>query len=272
MPALIGRMLGIAAIGALVLAASCAPQRPLDGAGPEEVITPAPDPQDRDAIKTSVSVLIDLSRTWHNTKDKARNKDVLDSVFSAVATAADDVQPMSFRVHPIGEASLNRPVYCSVTYAFNFFGGGGPRDPNTLKDRKKLLAYLTGETGCTDQILRLKPEGRTEITSAIVTAVRSNELRPALSRQILVILSDLQEDPISDYNLDLLNLKSVQILILYRALSDDQIVQSLLDKRVEEWKQKLRARGAKVQAAMDTAAAAGGGDIARILRNGVIEN
>jgi hypothetical protein len=150
---------------------------------------------------------------------------------------------------------------------------GDAREAHVLLDDSfELRAYLIGENGCTEGIFRLPTEMRTELTSAIVTAIRADELADATTKRLLVILSDLKEEPISQETLDAVTLKGVQVLILYRALPDDQIDQRQLEARIADWKQRLRARGATVQAAIDTAVAASGADVTRIIKTSVTEN
>lgn len=212
------------------------------------------------------AVLVDLSGTWHNEQSRTLNSKLLKIIGAALVKATEDSAacPTAIRYHVIGSNSLYRQPVCTVNYVPTLLSQKGG-DPTLITNRRGLQAYLS-ET-C-PLLLNADEEKQTQVTAALVTALNSMAGVPHALRRI-VVYSDLKEEPIQKYDLSNVDFSGVDVILLYRALSEDQKDPTLLDQRISQWTQQLEKRGARVLAAPDSGVGASVGDLAKLLASGI---
>jgi len=260
---------------ALALVAACSPAKPAPSQTeaaaklapaaakqtPNECSTSAP-------VTTNYAVLVDLSKTWHNDASRGRNETYLKNVGAAISQAALDPRncPTAVRYHLIGKGSLFREPVCYATFVPMLMAQAGG-DPNLITDRKKIQKYLVEKCPL---LLKAPPEQSTEVTAAFVTAVKSMNKNSRYKR--VIVFSDLKEEPVSKYDISKDDFTGVEVVLIYRALPEDQADPRLLQGRIEYWTQKLESRGAQVIAEPDTGLAMSVGDLTAILQKGIGKN
>lgn len=241
----------LAAFAMLSIAYACSPEDP-HAANGGQLNPPSPNGptiQDADATHSNFAVLVDLSATWHNERDRIRNERLLRSVAQALPMAAErgvNLMPARIRYHLIGRDTLYAEPLCATSYGRFLM----PR-PGVMGTPEKLDEYLTT---CVRAAMSRPPQEFTEITAAIKSAVSvmSDPAHPDLiTPRRIIILSDMLEDLEGTApELSAEELAGVDILLLYRALPEDRRDPSRL-QRIEDWSQRLRTLGARVVALTD---------------------
>jgi len=198
----------------------------------------------RDEVPGAViSVLVDLSATWHNPRSTGYNAGVLKSVGATIAQASIELpKPVSVRFHVIGKASLARPPICRRDFRPSLLGLGA--SATTEIKPKAFRDYLTGF--CPDFILHQPPEPETEISAAILTALEATAMVSRGTPRILIILSDFKEDTKVRYQLGRADLTGARAILLYRTLPEDRANIAGQRARVQYWRRLLERHGAKV--------------------------
>jgi hypothetical protein len=204
---------------------------------------------DAEQPRSETYVLVDLSETWQNPTDRDRNQRVLAEVGQGIAVVAETVEPpIAVQYRVIGQGSLGREPICDVLYRPSLIAIREERPDYLITKASKLKSYLGVD--CPALIVRQPPEKLTEI-SATIASVATLPPRPGVKR-FLIIASDFREEtrgapaPLPD-------LKQYRVLLIYRALRDDQIQPADLDDRVEHWRALLSDKGATVTTTPDTA-------------------
>lgn len=210
-----------------------------------------------------VSVLVDLSATWHNRGSLAYNNQLLGSVGRSIGSAAVSMpKPLSVRYHIIGTASLGRQPICRVDFAPSLLGFGAA-EPFVQRDRLAFSKYLSAD--CPAHTLRQAPEPTTEITAAILAAKEAMALTPASVPRVYIIMSDFREEGPSGFTLKGVNFNRSRVILLWRTLREDKIDPAQLSARVKLWKDELARHGARVSAFSDSAAIASPDDLVRLI-------
>lgn len=238
------------ALAVAVMLFACSPSDE-DGVNCAEI---ADDPE---ALCVAVDVLVDLSATWHNANDEAVNERLLRTVGGSLVAAAADLYPIKITYRIIGEQSLGRPPICRVIYRQSSIGGlggneiviarrlGEPRPgQNTLQN------FLQND--CPSGLLMSRMEDVTLISSAVKTSSESMSQYDEQVAQRIIILSDMKEEPPQPLAFENVDLTGVDILLLYRTLSEDQERPAERDRRLDEWTSKLENAGARVIRMDDT--------------------
>lgn len=202
-------------------------------------------PTDRDAIHVRFMVLVDLSETWHNDPARQRNMGLLSAVNAAVATAAEagNNNPAAISYYLISANNYFAEVHCNTTYTLALIPG-----EDGYYARGPLLEYLDT---CARAALERPTENVTPIFAAIATAAETMRDAPGQepTAKRIVILSDLKEEsgppPPHDPN----DLAGFDVIVLFRALPEDQRDPALLQQRIRSWRQELSGRGARVTSA-----------------------
>lgn len=196
-----------------------------------------------------VSVLVDLSETWHNDQAGERNFDVLAELGYGIAQyAVERDPPFAIQYFVIGRGSLEREPECDTLYLPGMTGGR-KSDPDYLVRRPKKLRTALGMT-CPYKLLGLKPEPLTEIWAAIATA--NAQPHGPRTRRTIIIVSDFLEETLSAPDRDI-DLNGIHVLMLYRPLSEDQLIRGSMRQRLDQWSRLLVNRGATVETLPDTA-------------------
>jgi hypothetical protein len=203
-----------------------------------------------DVPASELFLLVDLSETWHNLRDDARNLRVLTEIGMASAEAAETISsdsgaPVAVQARIIGAGSLEREPACDVVYLKQMIATQTDKEYQ-LGDLRSLRSYLG--TDCPAKLLALPPEPRTEISNALLS-VANRGAAGAANRKI-VIASDFLEEasqPVSP-----LDLEGYDVLMLYRPLPQDQADPEAMRLRVLQWKQLLGSLKATVRAVPDT--------------------
>lgn len=198
--------------------------------------------------RSSVSILVDLSQTWHNERDLKQNQLVLAAVTeAAVQLGALFTPPTHIRVLPIGDASLLRPPLCEAIFDPKLISSSSGNG-SVFTQERALRRYIKDD--CITFVLSRSREDFTDISGAIDSAARMAALQPGTERAI-VILSDMLEDlPAGQIPSDLA-LQGYRILIVYRALETDRKQPALLNERLSDWKARLSNAGAEVEVVAD---------------------
>lgn len=242
------------ALGVLALGSCGDPKPPAE----ESEAAPITDP---DAVHARVAVLVDLSETWHNEASRARNGRLLTLVNEAVATAAEDVNgnPLAFSYYPISANNYFTDPICSGSYTVSLIPG-----EEGFFRREDLLGYMNDI--CVRAALQLRPQQVTPIAAAIISAAGSMQDPPGepRSRKQLIILSDMKEEGGAQPPHAERDLEGFDIIILFRALPEDQSDPTLLQARLQAWQRALETRGAHVYARPDTGVTSP--DLVRTLR------
>jgi hypothetical protein len=202
------------------------------------------DPNNR-RPKVTVSVLVDLSETWHNAHSDGLDRRILGAVGDAIVGASNDLpKPIAVRYHAIGAASLGREPVCSVTYRPSVFSLG-PASQGTLTDRTKFARYVSDE--CPEMFLQTPVEPATEISAAIITASRALQLTRTGVPKIFVILSDFKEESATQFTFRGLDFRGAKFLLVYRTLEEDRRDPGEQNAKLREWQSRLTNLGAKVE-------------------------
>lgn len=212
------------------------------------------------------AILVDLSGTWHNEESRSFNESLLQTIGAALVKATEEVAtcPTAVRYHVIGSDSLYRRPVCYATYVPTMMARGSS-DPSLITRPRQFQEYLT-ET-C-PLLLNAEPEKQTQVTATLVTSLNSMAGLQSSARRI-VVFSDLKEEPVQQYDLSSVDFAGVDVVLLYRALPEDQRDPTLLEQRVAAWTLQLEARGAHVVAAPDTGLGSSVGDLAKLLGAGI---
>ncbi|MBM3575732.1 MAG: hypothetical protein FJX39_08465 [Alphaproteobacteria bacterium] len=211
--------------------------------------------------RSTVSILVDLSETWHNEQSKLANQKILQTVAEGVTELGRLLRPpVHIRMLPIGDASLLRPPLCEALYDPKLISSA-PKDTRVFTQEKPLLKYL--KVDCVLFILSRPKEKFTDISGAIDSASRFASIQAGADR-ILIILSDMLEELPINVTAANISLPTFRSLILYRTLNDDRKNPSLLDKRLNEWKAKIGSAGSEITMIPDEGVVSG--QIVRLLR------
>lgn len=203
------------------------------------------DPSNR-RPKIAISVLVDLSETWHNAEADNLDRRVLRAVGSALVGASNRLpKPISVRYHAIGEASLGREPICATTFRPSAFSMG-KEELGIIRNREQFARFVESE--CPDMFMAREVEGSTEIVAAIVTADRALGLTRKAVPRVFVILSDFKEESRVGYSFRGVDLKGSKFLLVFRTLNQDRMDPALQLERIAEWKRRLSRAGAQVQA------------------------
>lgn len=202
------------------------------------------DPSNR-RPKFAISVLVDLSETWHNPSSDELDLRVLSAVGGAIVGASNRLpKPISVRYHAIGEASLGREPICSTTFRPSAFAMG-KEEVGIIRSREQFARYVQSE--CPDMLIKRRVESSTEIVAAIVTADRALQLTRGGVPKVFIILSDFKEESIAGYTFRGVDLTGSKFLLVYRTLPEDRLDPTLQRERIAEWKRRLVRAGAKVK-------------------------
>lgn len=195
-----------------------------------------------DEVRSSITVLVDLSRTWLNDASAGDNRRVMQTIGKSIAEMPRHYRtPIHIRYVPIGDNSLLRPPLCQAIYDPKLIGQRTAKSLQITKEHE-LLKYLTQD--CIEFILKRKPEPFTDITGALDSASRLTAAQVGDTRAI-VVLSDMVEDRRPSQTQSPLSLGGFVVVVMYRALADDRQHPDRLDKRLSEWRAVLNRSGTK---------------------------
>jgi hypothetical protein len=177
------------------------------------------DPSNR-RPKVAISILVDLSETWHNPESDPLDRRVLTTVGNALVGASNRLpKPISVRFHAIGQASLGREPVCATNYRPSAFGIAKP-DPGTITSREKFERYVSVD--CPAMLLLRAVENSTEIVAAIITADRALQLTKKGVPKVFVVLSDFKEESLTPYSFRGMDFKGSRFILVYRTLNEDR--------------------------------------------------
>ena len=206
---------------------------------------------------TIVSILVDLSQTWHNQESLTRNRRLLASVSKAIADAnAALPKPILVSYRIIGENSLTKDAFYITRFAPSLLAKTDADSAASIGVfRQRLAGPRTGWTAAAGPVaydpvpltmLRLQPEQRTEIMGAVIAARRADALAASDAVRMMFVLSDFKEDSRGAYKLTD-SLKGYRIVLIGRVLGEDAKDADALNKRTTAFKKALTARQATVR-------------------------
>lgn len=221
------------------------------------------DPSNR-RPKIAISILTDLSETWHNPQSDGRNKRVLSSVGEALMGAANRLPlPIAVRFHIVGVGSLGREPVCSALYRPSAFTVGKKAD-STIRDRDQFARYVKDE--CPDLLLAKPVEPATEIAAAIITADRTLQLTREGVPRVFIILSDFKEESVTQYSFHGTDLTGSRFILVYRTLPEDQLDPAMQRAKIGNWKRRLSRLGAEVETLDENAVVTSPRDFEALIR------
>jgi hypothetical protein len=195
--------------------------------------------------KVAISILVDLSETWHNPASDDLDQRVLTSVGNAIAGAANRLpRPIAIRFHAIGEASLGKEPICATNYRPSAFAVGKV-PPGTIRDRDEFTRYVAVD--CPAMMLARPVANSTEIAAAIITADRALQLTKKGVPKIFVILSDFKEESPVPYTFRDLDFTGCRFVLVYRTLPEDRLDPGLQRAKLRMWERRLKNLGAEVE-------------------------
>lgn len=225
------------------------------------------DPNNR-RPKISISILTDLSETWHNPSSDARNKRVLSAVGVAISGASNQLpSPLAVRFHVIGSGSLGREPVCSTLFRPSAFMIG-KKDPGIIQDAKQFARYVQDE--CPDMLLSKPAEGATEISAAITTADRALRLTQAKVPKVYIVLSDFMEEAATSVEIEPNSLKGARFILVYRTLRTHQLDPALQMNKIMDWRRRLASLGAEVQVYDENAVVTSPRDFEAVIRTSAL--
>lgn len=202
------------------------------------------DPNNR-RPKVAISLLVDLSETWHNAANDSLNRRVLTTVGNSIAGASNQLpKPISIRFHAIGDESLGREPICSATYRPSAFALRAAQ-ADLITEREKFHRYVAID--CPEMLIALPVEGSTEIAAAIITADRALQLTKKGADRLFVILSDFKEESPVDIDFRGVDLTGSRFLLIYRTLDEDRAAPAEQKSKLRAWDRRLSNLGATVQ-------------------------
>jgi hypothetical protein len=214
--------------------------------------------------KVAISILVDLSETWHNPESDALNQRVLTSVGNAIAGAANRLpRPIAVRFHAIGQASLGREPICATNYRPSAFAVGKVQ-PGTIRDRDEFTRYVSVD--CPAMLLARPVEPSTEIVAAIITADRALELTRKGVPKVFVVLSDFKEESLTPYSFRGMSFKGSRFILVYRTLNEDRIDPAWQTAKLRDWDRRLKRLGAEVEVLDENAVLSSPKDFEALLR------
>jgi hypothetical protein len=214
-----------------------------------------------DVPRSSISVLVDLSETWHNDASRTANQKILQVAAEAVTDIGRQLRaPVHIRYLPIGDASLLRPPLCEALYDPKLISGA-QKDARVFTQEKQFVKYLSED--CVRWVLSRPKEKFTDITGAINSVAKMTAIQAGNDR-IVLILSDMVEDRPKNQNARLLSLAGIRAVIIYRTLREDRINPAPLEKRLGEWERRMSEAGAEINLIPDESAVSG--QISKVLR------
>lgn len=201
------------------------------------------DPNNR-RPKIAISLLVDLSETWHNAANDELNRRVLTTVGNSIAGASNQLpKPISIRFHAIGDESLGREPICSATYRPSAFALRAEQ-ADLITERDKFQRYVA--TDCPEMLIALPVEGSTEIAAAIITADRALQLTKKGADRLFIVLSDFKEESPIDIDFRGVDLTGSRFLLVYRTLAEDRASPVEQKSKLRAWNRRLSDLGAEV--------------------------
>ncbi|MEP9360390.1 hypothetical protein [Sphingomonas sp. KR3-1] len=200
---------------------------------------------------TQIFVLVDLSKTWLNPGQQERNRNALTETMAGIVQAANDSsvdQPIEVQERAIGSGSLERLLLCHVRLK-STIAPIASSAPNEVNNTRKLASYLNGDS-CNGKVLGLPPEQDTEISSALLSV--GDWPGRGAKRRILLVLSDFLEETDAPSELPA-DMTGFEVLLIYRPVSADFAMPASMRIRMDEWRQLMTERHAKVEKVPDTA-------------------
>lgn len=215
------------------------------------------------APNSAVTVLVDLSATWHNDASHQRNRKLLQAIGTAIVNSqARMPKPMQVSYRIIGSNSLSRDGFYQLNFAPTLMGRTTPDTAAQLPVFTQRLSGpprgWTAANGPTAldpvplTMLRLPPEQRTEIMGAVIAARRADALLDRDAPKRMIILSDFVEDSQGEYRLTD-SLRGYRIWLIGRVLPTDSRQSDALQQRMAAFRKSLQARGASVQSIEESA-------------------
>jgi hypothetical protein len=214
--------------------------------------------------KVAISILVDLSETWHNDTSDSLDKRVLTSVGNALVGAANRLpRPIAVRFHAIGQASLGREPVCATNYRPSAFSVGKV-PPGTIRDRDEFTRYVSVD--CPNMLLARPVEGSTEIVAAIITADRALQLTKSGVPKVFIILSDFKEESLTPYSFRGMSFKGSRFILVYRTLTEDRFDPGMQRAKLAAWDQRLAKLGAEVEVLDENAVLSSPRDFEALIR------
>lgn len=186
--------------------------------------------------ESSLTVLVDLSGSYFNERQRSLMKRNLDEVNEAVEEITQLLPPpVDIFYLSIANVSLSMRPLCSAKYQRTMLF---PKE-GVISNKRALKNFLIP---CRDKILRKPSSGHTDIVGAVNL---SSRLSPGPSAQkALIIISDMEEDPPEGAATGRLDLKGYRIAIVYRIRKEDGSRPRVIDERLASWSKRFKASGA----------------------------
>jgi hypothetical protein len=197
-------------------------------------------------VRSAIFVAVDLSQTWHRKDTGARNEALLDTINQGVVSLAGRIVRPSFVAYStIGEQGLAQTFICSAVYHSTLLQG---RNDTVLKTRRELGSFL----GVCGKAARARSSAQlTDISGGLHFLSRQLGDHQESIERYVVVLSDMKEER-GSRGVAPLNLKGFKVLLVYRALPEDDRDPRALEARLSSWRKRLTDAGATVTSVIDT--------------------
>ena len=197
-------------------------------------------------VRSAVFVLVDVSKTWLNMASATRNEAVLKSVNRGVLALSKRIERASFVAYgQIGDQAVTQTLICSANYQPTLLTLA---KGTTLRKEDELREFLGS---CVKPILDRSPAAWTDISGSLSFVSRQLGDNKMKVTPYVIVVSDMKEERGSKGPVEL-NLKGFKVLLVYRALPEDDKKPNELETRLKTWRDRLTKFGATVATIIDT--------------------
>jgi hypothetical protein len=184
---------------------------------------------------TAVTILTDFSASFapYNWSDRLALSRLADGIGELASRQWQAGGPVTITWRRIGAASVVAPPVCPpIEFSRSLLGGQG-----SVEGLKKALAGCAAAAGK----LSSQTEAYTDISGAIRRAAES--LRDFAGQKVLVVFSDLREDPVPGARPVSFQLGGASVLLVHRPGTEDHDPGRYFE-RIRAWARLLQQRGA----------------------------
>jgi len=198
-------------------------------------------------VRSAVFVLVDISETWHRKGNESRNQAVLRAVNEGVLALNKRIDRASLVGYAtIGDQAVTQTLVCNAIYRPTLITM--TREGTLLKKEEELRSFL----GACAKGTLLRPSAPwTDISGALNFVSRQVGQEQSKVDRYAILLSDMKEER-GNRGVTRLDLKGFKVLLVYRALPEDDRNPKELEGRLELWRKRLTDAGARVSMVIDT--------------------
>lgn len=214
------------------------------------IAAPLPAAEPEDLPQSSITVLVDLSETWHNPASLPQNRRVLSAVGRAIASAAERLDPpIAVRYLAIGDMTFLQEPLCEAVFNPKLIASRAAKN-TVFSSRTSFAKYV--ETDCVEFLLSRSKQPFTDISGALDSVARLTEFQGGPARRVIV-LSDMVEDRRKGQGNVALALSGLDFIVVYRTLPQFRQNPAGLDALLKGWDKTLTGAGGHARFISDVA-------------------